>query len=170
MVDRPRTQNGSPRAPPRTAPASTAPDVPAPPARAAPDGLPRLRDTADLLVAVALVVVAALARLMPEENTLRLLLTLPVLLFVPGYLLIQMFVPLARSGHDRTVQALVALGASLPVVGLLALSTAVVPGGFRPTPIVVVTTGACILFAVVAYLRRWLVPPAPEAEPVGATA
>lgn len=163
MEDRPRP-NGSTSASPTPRPAASR-ARPGP--RLDPQApLPRLRDTVDLAVAVALVAVAAFARLLPEENALRLLLTLPVLLFVPGYLLIQMFATVPRDARDRVVQGLVALGASLPVVGLLALSTAMVPGGFKPTPIVVVVTGACVAFAVVAYLRRWLLPdrePAPTA-------
>lgn len=109
----------------------------------------------DLLAGVALTFVAVFAVVfLPAGSLLRAFLAAPVLFVVPGYLLIQALVVPAASIRSRVVHGLVALGVSPGVVGLLALSTAVVDGGFRPIPIVTVVTVASLLFAGIALYRR----------------
>lgn len=109
----------------------------------------------DLLAGAALALGAALAYAsLPDGSILRVALVAPVLLVVPGYLLLQAVVVPRTTGRARLVHALAALGISPAVVGLLALSTALVPGGFRPASMVTAVTGACLVLAVVASRRR----------------
>lgn len=116
---------------------------------------PSLVGHMDILVAVTLGLVAALAfALLPEGSTLRLLLAMPMLFFVPGYLLIQAFAVPAAPRKERAVHGLFAVGVSPAVVGLLAFSTSLLPGGFRPVSIVVMVTLGVLAFATVAVMRR----------------
>ncbi|MBI2077530.1 MAG: DUF1616 domain-containing protein [Euryarchaeota archaeon] len=108
----------------------------------------------DLVVAVLVTLVGAGAVwFLPTGNPLRFALALPVLLFTPGYLLLQVAV-LPKPGRDRAVQPIVAVPASIAVVALLALATAVVPDGFTPTNIVAVVTSASLALAALAKARR----------------
>ncbi len=102
-----------------------------------------------------LVVLAALAAFaLPEGSIARWAFTLPVVLVAPGYLLLQtIFVPV-KPVASRLVHGLVSLGISPALVGLLALSTALVPGGFQPSAIILVVTGASVVFGVLALFRR----------------
>lgn len=110
----------------------------------------------DLAAAFALAVVAALGfAFLGEGSALRLALTLPILFFVPGYLLIETVAGRAHGLQSRLVRGLVAIGVSPAIVGLLALSTALLPGGFRAATIVVVVTVTCFVLAGVAVWRRW---------------
>lgn len=119
----------------------------------------------DVLAALALVLLAAAARNLPEGDVLRLVATLPALLLAPGYLLLQSVVRASAAGRERFVHIALAAGISPGVFGLLALSTAMMPGGFQAAQIVTVITVACILLATVALLRRWLQNALPEPAP-----
>jgi uncharacterized membrane protein len=115
----------------------------------------KLRGNVDLVAVVGLAVLAALAWMaLPDGSAARVALTVPVLLFVPGYLLVEAVTEREPSGRRRAVRALVAVGVSPPLVGLASLATAFLPGGFRPLPIVVVLTLACLALATAAFLRR----------------
>lgn len=74
---------------------------------------------------------------------------LAILLVVPGYLLVQSWVRTPQPWHVAA-----GMGLSIPLVGMLALLTAVVPGGFRPAPIVVTITVGVLALALVAWVRR----------------
>ena len=145
-----------------TAPVAARAAAPGPapvPARAVPAApTPTWRAHADVAVAAALILVAAGARILPAGAT-RLMLTLPVLLVVPGYLLLQAL--RSHVADHRLQDLLIGIGLSLPVVGLAALLTSMAPNGFTPTAIVTVTTLVCVGLAVTAVLRRHAVRPAP---------
>lgn len=116
----------------------------------------RWRRSADVIAGAGLALVAALvAAVLPDGSTLRLAVALPVLMVVPGYLLLQALLVPARSWTARGRHALLSLGLSPAVLGLLALSTAIVPGGFRPVAIAATVTVGCLAFAGVALRRRW---------------
>lgn len=108
---------------------------------------------ADVVAAAAVAVGAAFTSTLPG-GLARLAFGAAMLLFVPGYLLLQAFAVPAPSGRARLWQALGALGVSPAVVGLLALSTSIVQGGFRLGAIVVVVTVGCLGFATAALVRR----------------
>lgn len=81
---------------------------------------------------------------------LRAALALVLLPLVPGYLLVQAVEPRA----PRPAHLALALGLGLPLVGLAALATALVPGGFRPMPILVAQAVLAAGLATVALVRR----------------
>jgi uncharacterized membrane protein len=114
------------------------------------------RIAADLVAACTLVSLAALAFVaLPAGSWLRVTLALGALLFAPGYLLIEAVVgPSTLLLARRTLHACIAIGVSPVLVGLLALCTALGPGGFRPGAIVATVTFACFAIAAVAYARR----------------
>lgn len=107
---------------------------------------------------------AILALTTPAGSGLRAIVALPILLVVPGYLLIEATVGSIKPGQ-RGLHALVALGVSPPLVALLALSTAALPGGFHAGPIVAAVTIACLGLAVLAARRRARLAPAAAGTP-----
>lgn len=113
------------------------------------------RASADLLIAgVAVLLAGAATLVLPDGSTLRLVLVLPILLLAPGYLLLQALLVPARSTAARGRHLLLSLGVSPAVLGLLALSTAIVPGGFTSGAIILVVTVGCVLLAGVGFQRR----------------
>lgn len=112
------------------------------------------RESMDLMVCVALCLIAAAATFWAEGSLARLAVTLPILLTVPGYLLLQALIVPAASASRRTVHVLLAFGVSPVVVGLLALSTTAVPDAFRPQVIVAVVTIVCLGLAATSVVRR----------------
>lgn len=105
----------------------------------------------DIGIAGGAMVAAALVSLLPDGNPLRAAVALPVLLVAPGYLALQAISH--RPRHDA-LHFMAAIGLSLPLVGLLALATSTVPGGFTVGAIVVVVTLGCLTLGGVAYIRR----------------
>lgn len=140
--------SGSLEAPPTTG--ASAPSIRSPGARARALGAAAVRNL-DVVAAVLAVLLAAwsLAAL-PPGGWPRLALAGLVVFVLPGYLLLAAAEP--RRGPRR--RWLAALGASPALVGLAALATALVPGGFRPGAIVAAVTVACVLLGVLAVRRR----------------
>jgi uncharacterized membrane protein len=119
-------------------------------------GLARLKRSADILVVVGLALAsAAAAAVSPAASTARVVLAGPSVLLAPGYLLLQALLVPTRSRRVRGRHLLFSLGLSPALVGLLALSTAIVPGGFKRAVIAAVVTVGCVAFAGVGLWRRW---------------
>lgn len=134
----------------------------APPATAHPQRKPATRAgrVLDLAAAATLATLAALlVSSLPDGSLLRAAVTLPILLLVPGYLLIEATVTSVKPGQ-RAMHALVGLGVSPPLVGLLALATVLLPGGFSGAAIVGTVTFACLGLAALAMWRRLRTPAA----------
>ncbi|HUR25613.1 MAG TPA: DUF1616 domain-containing protein [Candidatus Thermoplasmatota archaeon] len=108
----------------------------------------------DVAIASGLVVLAFVAATSLPAGSLRLALVLPMLLFAPGYLLLQAFVVPAAPRAARTWQGLASLGISPAVLGLLALATSIVQGGFRLDAILLLATIGSLAFAATALVRR----------------
>lgn len=109
----------------------------------------------DLLVAAGLMVLAGGAALaLPDGSTLRLAFVVPILLVAPGYLLLQALIVPARSAATRGRHAVLSLGVSPALLGLLALSTAIVPGGFQEGAILAVVTIGSVVLGAVGFGRR----------------
>jgi hypothetical protein len=121
-----------------------------------------LADLADLGVASLLVVAAAVAALQPGGgDPLRMALAGLVVFVLPGYLLLEVLFPARQPATpSRAVRAAACLGLSPAMVGLAALSTALVHGGFRPANIVAVVTLLCLALAGLAAWRRLQTAPA----------
>jgi len=108
----------------------------------------------DLVASCALVALAAVAyATLSGGSGLRVALAVPVLFFVPGYLLIEA-VSVTAAGRHRAIHAWIAVGVSPAIVGLLALATVLLPGGFQGGSIVGVVTAACFALAGCAFWRR----------------
>ncbi|HUR63720.1 MAG TPA: DUF1616 domain-containing protein [Candidatus Thermoplasmatota archaeon] len=141
--------------------APPAPGLPSPPKS-------RLARVPDLAAAALLALLGALvATSLPAGSTLRAAATLPILLVVPGYLLIEATVTSKGKGQ-RGLHALLGIGVSPPLVALLALATAIVPGGFHAPAIIALVTLACLALAAVAALRRLRAPAVAPAAPIAA--
>lgn len=139
--------------------------------------------SADVIVAVVLAFAAAFGVAFPAASVVvRVLVAAPLVLVVPGYLLLQAALVPARPARRRLAHALIALGLSPGILGLAALATALSPGGFRPVPIVLSVTVVCLGLAAVALVRRAHHPvsarepaprpgaPAPRPAPIASTA
>lgn len=137
----------APQRPPR--PAARAPRT----ARAV-KGEPEPMRWLDVGGASILVLVAAAAVAMELTGPLRFLATLPMILFVPGYLLLQAVAVPAARGKELAWQAVASLGLSPALLGLFALATAIVEGGFRLGIIVGLSTILSLGLATVALVRR----------------
>lgn len=111
----------------------------------------------DLAAATLLAFVGAAAvAIAPPGSPARVALTAPTLLVVPGYLLLQALLVPVRPWPRRGLHAVVALGLSPAIVGLLALATALAPGGFKPMPLVAAVTFGCVAMAALAAVRRMM--------------
>lgn len=97
---------------------------------------------------------AAIALTLPAGSTMRAVLTLPVLLVAPGYLLLQTILVPVRPPPRRLLHAVLGLGISPPLLGLMALSTTVVPGTFTPDALIAAVTLGCLALGTLAVFRR----------------
>nr|WP_305794629.1 DUF1616 domain-containing protein [Halomarina rubra] len=104
-------------------------------------------------------------------NTLRIVLTLPLVVFVPGYALAAAAFPRAPSGErrgslldrvrerpsgiDTTERLALGLGLSLTLLPIVGVLVAFQPGPMTAEPAVVALSGVAALFTVVAAIRRW---------------
>jgi hypothetical protein len=115
----------------------------------------RFFEILDIGVALALALVGTFAvGAFDDGSTARVVLVAPILLFAPGYLLLQALLVPARSARTRLLHGVLSIGISLAVVGLVSLTAAVVRGGFRPAVIVALVTLTCIALAATATYRR----------------
>ncbi|MEA3166596.1 MAG: hypothetical protein QOJ26_1468 [Thermoplasmata archaeon] len=109
----------------------------------------------DLAVAVVLALSAGLAfAFLPDGSVLRVALGLAMVFLVPGYLLIEAAAPVTSEPRRRMLRICLAVGVSPVVLGLLALATAALPGGFHSASIVGLSSLVCVAAAAVAFLRR----------------
>lgn len=146
--DRPHATDGS-------ADSEQAPTPPAQQAQNAHTWAWRPRAWSDVLVSTGLVVLAAAVALtLPTSSTMRAVLTLPVLFVAPGYLLLQSILVPARRPRRRLLHAVLGLGISPPLLGLMALSTIVLPGTFTPNAIIAAVTLGCLALGSLAVFRR----------------
>ena len=103
---------------------------------------------------------------LPGGSLLRAVLLGVTLLVVPGYLLMQAVEPAAGRAR-RAVHAAIALGVSPALVGLAALSTALLPGGFQAERIILVEVLLMVALGAVAWRRRMSAQPVLEAPDAG---
>jgi len=134
-----------------------------------------------LAAIVALVVVANAAVFLPlvRDTPLRIVVGLPLVLFVPGYAFIAALFPEAgtapgelesedsaepaqhtadRDGIDGIERVALAFGLSIAVVPLLGLILNFTPWGIRLIPIMVSVSGFTAAMTAIAAKRRWELP------------
>jgi len=128
---------------------------------------------ADLAAVVVLVVLTSLAATVPgvRDTPLRVVLGLPMVLFVPGYALVAALFPEAgegptgeddvereRDGIDGIERVALSFGLSIAVVPLIGLVLNFTPWGLRLIPILVGVGGFSLVMTGVAARRRWDLP------------
>jgi len=113
----------------------------------------------DLILIMVWLVASVLAVYLPVINTLpiRIVLTLPLFLFIPGYCFIAALFPRVR---EISVAERVALsvGFSLALVSLMGLVLNFTPWGITLDPVVLVVTVFTLLVVLVAWYRRAQLP------------
>ncbi|MCO8255393.1 DUF1616 domain-containing protein [Haladaptatus sp. AB618] len=123
-----------------------------------------LRPPLDLVFVGVLSVVAAAAPFVPllGVQPIRLVVTLPLLLFLPGYATIEALFPEPATGDERfggVERFAFAVGTSVLVVAALALALDYGGVGIRAVPVLFSTCGFTIVASAVAAIRRRTVDP-----------
>jgi uncharacterized membrane protein len=114
----------------------------------------------DLIIVTLWTVLSVLFIYLPvlNESFLRVVFTLPMILFIPGYVLIAALFP-GKSDLDGIERLALSFGLSIAVVPLIGLVLNYTPWGIRLDPIVtslIIFTAAML---VIAQYRRSLLPP-----------
>ena len=92
-----------------------------------------------------------------EISPLRIILGLPLVLFLPGYSLIAVLFP-RRDDLDAIERIALSFGLSIAVVPLLGLALNYTPFGIRLSPILIVLSIFTVSLALGAYVRRSKIP------------
>jgi uncharacterized membrane protein len=116
---------------------------------------------ADLIVCYCWLAAAILSIYLPyiNETFLRIILGVPLILFVPGYALIAALFPAAKD-IDGIERIALSFGLSIAVVPLIGLALNYTPWGIRLDPVVVSLSLFTLCMCVIAQYRRAQVPPA----------
>jgi uncharacterized membrane protein len=114
---------------------------------------------ADLKMVFLWLAAALLAIYLPllNETPVRVVLALPIVLFIPGYCLIAALFP-RDSDIDLIERVALSFGLSIAVVPLIGLGLNYTPWGIRLDPIVLSLTIFTLLMVLVTHYRRALLP------------
>ena len=109
----------------------------------------------DLLVVLALTVLTIFFVLVPpfEKTAFRIILGLPVVLFLPGYALIAALFP-RKNDLDAIERIALSFGLSIAVVPLIGLVLNFTPWGIRLLPIIISLTLFILIMVFIAHSRR----------------
>jgi uncharacterized membrane protein len=109
----------------------------------------------DLMVVLVLTVLTILFVLIPpfEKTAFRIVLGLPVVLFLPGYALIAALFP-RKNDIDAIERLALSFGLSIAVVPLIGLVLNFTPWGIRLVPIIISLTLFIFIMVFVAHSRR----------------
>ena len=91
------------------------------------------------------------------DTTLRIVLTLPLILIIPGYCLIAALFP-KKGEIDLPERIMLSIGLSLAVVPLIGLGLNFTPWGIRLEPLVISLTLFTWVMIVVTHYRRAILP------------
>ncbi|NQE54437.1 hypothetical protein C5S29_12670 [ANME-1 cluster archaeon GoMg3.2] len=92
-----------------------------------------------------------------EISPIRIILGLPLVLFLPGYSLIATFFP-RKDDLDGIERVALSFGLSIAITPLLGLALNYTPFGIRLLPILIVLSVFTISLALGAYVRRSMIP------------
>jgi len=115
-----------------------------------------MASTLDLKLAVILIAASIIFILVPPFNQtfLRMILALPLLLFLPGYLFISVMFP--RRGELGPIERFtLSIGLSIAIFVFDGFALNYTPWGFRPNSIVISLSAIMGLLLIGAYLQRW---------------
>lgn len=126
------------------------------------------RFPADLFAVISLTVLTILAVTVPgiRETSLRLVLGLPFVLFLPGYAFVAALFPEAADdsvtgkdrGIDRIERIALSVGMSIAIVVVSGLGLNFTPWGIRLVPLVLTISTFTIGCTIIAARRRWELP------------
>jgi uncharacterized membrane protein len=110
---------------------------------------------ADLLFVVGIVVLTDIFVLIPvlNESFIRIVLGLPMILFLPGYALIAVLFP-TKTGLEGIERAALSVGISVAIVPLIGLLLNNTPFGIKEVPLLASLSVFIILACTAAYFRR----------------
>jgi uncharacterized membrane protein len=113
----------------------------------------------DLVLLILLTVVCIPFVLVPplNETPVRIILGLPLVLFLPGYALIATLFP-RKDDLDGIERVALSFGLSIAITPLLGLALNYTPFGIRLAPILTVLSVFTILLAIGAWIRRSTIP------------
>lgn len=114
---------------------------------------------ADLMVAILLTSLALIFILLPPFNKtfIRVLLSLPVLFFIPGYVFVAGLFP-GKNGLDGVERALFSFGLSIAVVSLIGFALNFTDYGITLVPVISVLYVFILLVSGAAIVRRQRMP------------
>jgi len=92
-----------------------------------------------------------------NETPIRIILGLPLVLFLPGYSLIAALFP-RKDDLDAIERIALSFGLSIAITPLLGLALNYTPFGIRLSPILIVLSIFTISLAIAAYVRRGMIP------------
>jgi uncharacterized membrane protein len=92
-----------------------------------------------------------------EISAVRIILGLPLVLFLPGYSLIATLFP-RKDDLDGIERIALSFGLSIAIVPLLGLALNYTPFGIRLSPVLIVLSVFTISLALGAYVRRSMIP------------
>ncbi len=114
----------------------------------------------DLALVIFLTLLCILFVLIPplnEISPIRIILGLPLVLFLPGYALIAALFP-RKDDLDGIERVALSFGLSIAITPLLGLGLNYTPFGIRLTPILIVLSVFTIALAIGAWVRRSWIP------------
>ncbi|KAF5436468.1 putative membrane protein, partial [Candidatus Methanophagaceae archaeon] len=119
----------------------------------------------DLAIVILLTLLCIPFVLIPplNESPVRIILGLPLVLFLPGYSLIALMFP-RKDDLDGIERVALSFGLSIAVVPLLCLTLNYTPCGIRLLPILTVLSVFTVSLAICAYVRRSKLPKANRFE------
>jgi len=94
---------------------------------------------------------------LPYQTIIRFVLTLPVMIFIPGYSLISAFFP-KEEDINLIERFALSIGISIAVVPLIGLGLNFTPWGIRLDPIVISLTLLTLVMILIAHFRRANIP------------
>ncbi|WP_410508101.1 DUF1616 domain-containing protein [Methanosarcina hadiensis] len=113
----------------------------------------------DLFFVVGLVILIDIFALIPvlSESFIRTVLSLPLILFLPGYALIALLFP-TKQGLEGIERAALSAGTSIAIVPLIGLVLSSTSFGIREMPLLVSLSAFTLLACAAAYVRRLRLP------------
>ena len=125
------------------------------PSRQPRSGLPW--DMKIVLLWTALCIVSIYAPII-NQSFLRIILSLPLILFIPGYMLIAALFP-DSTDIDAIERIVLSIGTSIVITPLIGLCLNFTSWGIRLDPILLSLTGVIVVLVVIAGIRRSRTPP-----------
>ncbi|ACL16184.1 DUF1616 domain-containing protein [Methanosphaerula palustris] len=117
------------------------------------------RETADLVICELWLAGTLLALYLPylNESFVRVIFSLPMVLFIPGYILIASLFPGARD-LDGIIRIILSFGISIAIIPLLGLGLSYTPWGIHLTPMMICISLLTICLCLIAHYRRAKLP------------